>query len=214
MVLTSPAVATAHPHRLRVGEARSRFGGAEHADLAEDRPQHQARQARADQLDHHVAGDAAPREIAACGERDAHRRVEVGAGTAPMNIMIAMTMSAGSGDRCTALDGPVTGRADHPTAGSHQHEQERAEQLREQPTPFEPRIVEIRAGAGHLQSQQASGDRRPLPARPGWLRCVAHDMEHCAVARTDPHPDRTSAEGDLSPNSGKRRGAQRVHLSS
>ena len=49
----------------------SGLGGAEHAELAEQRPEEEAGERGAEQLHDHVAGHAPPGEVAARGEGDA-----------------------------------------------------------------------------------------------------------------------------------------------
>ena len=96
-----------------------------------------------DELDDDVAGHATPGEVAARRERDADGRVEVrprdGAHEQDdrHHHQARRSHCSGAADRTVGLS------ADDSAARADEHEEERAEQLREQPSPLVLRIVEV-----------------------------------------------------------------------
>ena len=73
-----------------------------------------------------------------------------------MNRMIAVTISPGATTAAASADLALA--VEHPAAGGDEHEHERAEQLREQPSPLEARVFELSLGA-ELQRQQVQRTR-------------------------------------------------------
>ena len=63
--------------------------------------------------------------------------------TLPMNRMIASTISPGRDHGCGAADRIREGLPHHSAARGDEHEEERPEQLGEQPPPFLARVLEI-----------------------------------------------------------------------
>ena len=61
------------------------------------------------------------------------------------------------GDAGSPADRPVRGRIHDPAPGTDQHQQERAEELAEQPAPFQPGIVERLRPRGLESEELGSG---------------------------------------------------------
>jgi len=80
--------------------------------------------------------------------------------TPPMNRMIAMTVRPGAVTAAVRLIWPPDTATHHRAAGAGHDEQERAQDLREQPAPLERRIVEVEGG-GALEGQHGA----PRPVR-------------------------------------------------
>ena len=132
-------------------------GQARAALLADQRPQQQRGQDRAEKLGHDVGRDALPREVAPRREGDAHRRVQVRAGDRPHEQDDGHHHQRRSHhlgavrDRVAAEPG-----ADHAAADGDQDQEEGAQNLREQPPRFVPVVPEV----------ELTGNRVGLPHRP------------------------------------------------
>ena len=122
-------------------------------DVAENGEQEQGRQGGASQLDDDVAGHAVPGEIAAHRERERHRRVQVGARDGAHEEDDRHHHEPGGDDRGSEADLPL--RVEKAATRRDEDEQEGAEQLGEQPPPFELRVVPFLAGA-ELEGQPVS----------------------------------------------------------
>ena len=149
-------------HRLDVREPRPGLGGSEHADLPQHRPEEEAGEGRPQQLHDDVAGHAAPGEGAAQREGQRHRRVEVRARDGPHEEDDGHDHEPRGADGRGAADRAVGGRPHHRASGTHQHEEERAEELREEPPPLMAGIVEVRPGP-ELQAQKPASLRQHAP---------------------------------------------------
>ena len=96
-------------------------------------------------LDEDVAGDAPPREVPAQGERERDAGIQVGAGDGAHeqddrhNHQPGRHHGGGQADLALAVEDPA--------AGGDEHQEEGAEQLREEPPPLQAGIVELGLGA-------------------------------------------------------------------
>src|SRR5205085_11492049 len=95
-----------------------------------------------EQLRDDVPGNASPEEVAAEGERDADGGVQVGSADRSHEQDDREDHQPGSGDRSGPPD-VAEPRADDASARSDEHEEEGSEDLRAQPAPLLPRIVEV-----------------------------------------------------------------------
>ena len=97
----------------------------------------------ADQLPGDVHGYPGPRKIAAKSEGDGDCRVEVGAADGAHEVDDGHDHQPGYDDLCIEGDLTVALGVDHRGAGGHQHQEERAERLGEDPAPLVGRIEEV-----------------------------------------------------------------------
>ena len=121
-------------------------------DVAEHREQEQARERGPEQLGDDVAGHAPPRESRpATAKASETRRVQVGARDRAHEQDDRQHHQPGRHHRRGEAD--LALGVQQPAAGRHEHEHERAEQLREQPPVLEARILELLPRA-ELERQQ------------------------------------------------------------
>ncbi len=151
MALTSPGQYDLHRERLPVREAGARQGRAEvprsprvAAGAGWPTPRRQ--------LGGEVAGDSAPAEVPAQREGEDTAGLRWAPDTAPMKRITASTVIAGAVTAAVRSIWPWLAMH-HSGAGAGEHEQERPQHLREQPSILQPRIVEVFAVA-ELQLQQ------------------------------------------------------------
>ena len=122
------------------------------------------RERGAAELHDDVTRDAPPREVAPQRERDADRRVQVRARHLAHEQDDRQHHQARRHDRSGAADRVRERLAHHPAAGRDEHEEERAEQLGEEASPFLRRILEVL----HRFLERLESDARRTP------QCVSH----------------------------------------
>jgi hypothetical protein len=143
-------------------------------DVAEHQARKQARQRRADELDDDVARDPPPRKVPAQREGQRHGRVQVRAGDRAHEQDDRRHHQARGDDRRREADLPLP--MQQPPARGGQHQREGAQQLREQPPPFPPRVIKILTAPELKQQHVARArERRSQRHRVELLgRCATH----------------------------------------
>ncbi len=129
---------------------------------ADQRPQQQGRQHRPGGLDRYVGGDPLPREVAAQREGEADRRVQVRSRhSAHEQDDCGHGQCGRHHERGAAGDMTAEPGVHHAAARRGEDEEERPEQLGEQPAPFVAVIQEVElppCRVRHPDRAQGSGD--------------------------------------------------------
>src|SRR5262249_1401201 len=153
-------------HRLPIRDPGSGLRGAERTVLAVDSPEEQARERGAEQLGKHVPGEPPPGESAAKADREGHRRIQMCSRDRAHEEDDRQHRQSRRSNRCGPPDLTVAQRADDDRTGAGKYEQKGAEQLREEPAPFEPRVVEV------IEGRKLEREQVPAPP-PGLDDCGA-----------------------------------------
>ena len=142
---------------------------------ADHPPQEETRERRARQLDNDIPGNATPGKVFAQRERDADRRVQMGARHLAHEHDDRHHHQPRRDHRRRSADGVRERLPHHPGARSDKNQEERPQQLRKESPPPLAWIVEVLQGVGEFPielCQHTRSTRRCLrPLRGGFLGC-------------------------------------------
>ena len=176
-----------HQQRLPVLIAGAGQSGAEVLDVPEHRQEEEAGQGGPDELDDDVAGHAPPGEVPPHCECKRHGWVQMGSGDRTHEEDDRHDHEPGGDHGGGQADLPLPDQ--DPAAGGDQHQEERAEQLREEAAPFTLRVVPFLPRA-ELERQPVSDPQLLHGSRISALRgkgtSLLRHADHpisCAVSR-------------------------------